>query len=457
MNIHETKKIAVIGSGPSGALASYVLLHHGFSVEMLDIGKKFDSDDDQLTGQRLGLKSLHGSFHAYDLQNITGLSPMTGTTHSLIPSVGFGGFSTFWGAAASSPSSLPNWLIEGLGLTFSTRDEILKMNSVSVNQIQTKYPLDRANPLIAIDATKCTLCGRCLIGCPENAFWSSLGVLKKMQANEHFEYTGGVCVEKILDSNSSGKKTIEMFTTQGKIKRVDYDAIFLGAGVVGTSSILLKSELTNQVALYETQLGIMPFFKRKRGKTPEKFSALSDALDISVRDLHIHYQLYFDSFYSLLPKFEGLPLFAQKIAKFIWKIISPWIGVALIYIGEAHSDRALLTKDCSDHRRINVEVVHNSLNKQAWRLAIKSLKKSTLKGEVLFMGLLLRKLSFGGSNHVRGDISESKSKLFDSNIVLIDAMSMDTIEPGPVTIKIMENAFKEISDWIEVSGLVHEN
>ena len=58
-------KIAIIGSGPSGAVAAQVLVNSNFQVELIDIGSE---NENPKTKSNSNLKEINGKNFPYDLQ-----------------------------------------------------------------------------------------------------------------------------------------------------------------------------------------------------------------------------------------------------------------------------------------------------------------------------------------------------------------------------------------------------
>lgn len=93
-----------------------------------------------------------------------------------------------------------------------------------------------------IESSKCTSCGRCVLGCKTGAKWSALSFLGKARRNGAKLLTG-VNVKAVV---SRGSKTIGIVAShQGEILRIRAKKVILAAGGIGTPAILKRSGIDN--------------------------------------------------------------------------------------------------------------------------------------------------------------------------------------------------------------------
>jgi len=116
----------------------------------------------------------------------------------------------------------------------------------------------------------CTLCGRCLWGCPTQAFYTPTLTLDDCRRNERFEYITGVRVDHfVCDGANRVTQVVAESVENGEEIRRDVGALVLAAGAIGSGRILLESLLRAGVrheldGLMDNRQVHMPFLNLKR-------------------------------------------------------------------------------------------------------------------------------------------------------------------------------------------------
>lgn len=442
--------LAVIGSGPNGILAAKKLLSEGFEVQLFDIGRKQSSENASKISNPLGLKMINNSVFPYDQNEFTTLFPEAGKEHMLIPSCGLGGFSTVWGATVPEMSPSRKLLLTDMGIKVTSRREIAEVqNKIISPDLWSDSNIVKLKPEIAIDKDLCDLCGRCLIGCPKSAIWNTEAVLAELESNPNFVYIGGVFVNKIEKFPSYARLQFRNLQTNSSHVSVDFAGVFLAAGVVSSSSILLRSKLLNQVELKETQIAFLPFLKLRSSPRLSQFGGIAQAWKYIDSRNELHFQIYLDTKYVISGKITKYPSSLRKVILWIWNLISPWIGIAIIYIDEVSSNSALLDLYDDLAESINVKIIYNKNNYVTWRKAVDRFISSTSRREVLTHRSFLKIGKFGASNHVRGNLGGRHTSTLGRQIILIDSLASEGVDPGPVTLTVLEETSKTISKWVD--------
>ncbi len=113
----------------------------------------------------------------------------------------------------------------------------------------------------------CIGCGHCFTGCVRGSIFSTLPMLDDL-IRKGVEYRDGICVDKIDESN--GKPRIYAIDTRTNARHTfEFDAVFLAAGPINTTRILLRSrQLYDQpVLLKESQKFVVPMLRSRGAAT----------------------------------------------------------------------------------------------------------------------------------------------------------------------------------------------
>lgn len=117
-------------------------------------------------------------------------------------------------------------------------------------------------------ALPCIGCGHCFTGCVFGSIFSTAPMLENMVRTRQVTYRSGFVVERV--DEKSGKAEVEGFDlpTGGKC-RLTFDGVFLAAGPINTTRLLLQSKaLYDQaVRLKESQKFVVPLFRRRGAET----------------------------------------------------------------------------------------------------------------------------------------------------------------------------------------------
>jgi len=260
-----TKKIAIIGTGPSSWSVFHALSAHPNSCELtiIDAGKRFASCS--TTNFKSGQKGKFGSSHMYD--TVGSKLSFSGQSNF---SLAHGGLSTVWGAgirlwSEDSISCLgvevdkfygeakelltrmeysgdretlnfpENYLIESKRLppgTYLANLFLMKKSEDAIKVFPTPLAVSTEG------SNSCRGCGQCLSGCPYGSIFDSGIEFDRRYSKQEFKYLTGV-VEAVTEVSES--VAVRLMKTNGEQATIHFDDVYLCAGAIGTPAILMQS------------------------------------------------------------------------------------------------------------------------------------------------------------------------------------------------------------------------
>jgi hypothetical protein len=116
----------------------------------------------------------------------------------------------------------------------------------------------------------CSLCGRCLWGCPTKSFYTPSVTLDTMKSDARFEYVSGVLVDRFeYDGANRVTHVVMKRVSDGLEERREVGALVLAAGTISSGRIFLESLARAGVrheldGLMDNRQVLMPFVNMKR-------------------------------------------------------------------------------------------------------------------------------------------------------------------------------------------------
>ncbi len=230
--------VIIVGSGAAGATLADVLAKRETKVLVLETGKKFTT-----------LGSFKQAVEMYDAYKLTQHPVMTTEGIILWRALMAGG-----SAAVALSNMIPGMagvfqqfgidiagemddFIQEIGVT-PLDERLLSEGGRAIRAAGERLGIPFHAMPKAIDASKCTGCGRCPFGCPEAARWSpvsSLDAAEQAGAVIHYQ----AHVDRVLVENGHAVGVI----TKSEKGEVEFyaDKVVLAAGGIGTPVILLNS------------------------------------------------------------------------------------------------------------------------------------------------------------------------------------------------------------------------
>jgi choline dehydrogenase-like flavoprotein len=147
----------------------------------------------------------------------------------------------------------------------------------------------------APDETGCVYCGMCMYGCPYGYIYNSASTLGTLQRSEKFTYRPDVVVSTVGET-SAGVTIYGHRRVSDEPLEIQADRVFLAAGVIPTTGILLRSLklFDRSVRMKDSQYFLLPLVLAKHiGKVrEEKSHALSQIFLEIMCPQTVHLQVY---------------------------------------------------------------------------------------------------------------------------------------------------------------------
>jgi choline dehydrogenase-like flavoprotein len=244
-------RAVVIGSGAGGASAALKLAENGFKVTVLEAGDEFKPFTRNIQWaeplRRMGVlgseKTISRVFHPMNtLRSSKDLILVRGITTG-------GSTVLTCGNLVRTERGLNEI---GLDLTdeFSQLEKMIEIKTyprelwrpitTKMYNVSKELGFEPRPTPKAIDPNRCVACGLCELGCKTGARWDSRVFLEKVNNMGGKIYTNSP-VQKLLIKNNETKGII--IKNRYKEKTIRSDVIVLAAGAIGTTQIILNSNL----------------------------------------------------------------------------------------------------------------------------------------------------------------------------------------------------------------------
>ena len=324
------KRVAVVGSGPAGTWCAHALVARGIKPVILDAGERLDesrqavvdrlarmppndwSADDlgvvtanpTVRDRAVPKKLAFGSDFVYGGQRDH--SPLVAPTHGSAPTYALGGYSTVWGGAMLpiAAQELDGWPLGVAALEPHYRAVLARVPLAAAHDgLESEFPLfvepqslappqqgrsllsdlaaagDRLGAAgivagrarLAVQsgpsAGGCMHCGLCLSGCPVGAIYWSGRDIEDLVGRGDAEYHRAV----VTAVREVGQEVeVEMLDpTSRERSAVRFDHVFLAAGAINTTRILLRSrpDRGTTATLLDSQKFVLPLIRRRAEPT----------------------------------------------------------------------------------------------------------------------------------------------------------------------------------------------
>ncbi|MBT6439767.1 MAG: GMC family oxidoreductase [Flavobacteriales bacterium] len=460
------------------------------------------SENPTISSKGLPRKLLFGSDYAY--QHSHPFYPCDNP--NMTPSASFakGGFSNLWGGSAlpASDCDIKDWPIKRNDLEpfYKKVMQILPLSGGEGN-LEDEFPswketLGKLQPgsqqqqlLKDLSASKkwlhdrgilygearlaihsspsahspgCNSCGFCLSGCPQNAVFNTSGVLDDLCRNHKVEYKPNRIVHRVQDDGS--KVTITLSNeNSGERCKESYDAVFLAAGVINTTRILLTSkEIYNQtVTLNDSQKFILPVLRLNADKdalADEKVTFSRVFIEAKMKDKSDHWvHVQLSPINDMFLKALKIDPFAPKTLR--CKLLSPLLKRTMIALCGLHSDHSdkinlkLIPTNSVDNPILHIREALSPKGKQmAWWTA-KRLFTLGMRARTMFIPYP-QIYEPGAASHCGGSFPMRKEpkEYLDSdvfgrvfgwkNVYAVDSSIFPSIPGTTIALNIMANAYR---------------
>ena len=256
------KSAIVVGSGAGGAAAARALAGT-MDVTVLEAGSEFQRFDSDLGG----IERLRASRLLFDPRTIRLLFPEMHVSRVsdgmvLVRGIGTGGTTTL--ATGNALRCDEDLLLRGIDLEaeFRSLEQELPISTahrrrwrpVTRRLFETCEQLGMQPSVTPklVDYSRCTRCGRCVLGCPSGAKWDSRRFLD--QAIERgARLVTRARVDRVVTSDAAGgagRATGVVVRTHGRRRLLEADLVVLAAGGLGTAGILARSGISSEDHLF---------------------------------------------------------------------------------------------------------------------------------------------------------------------------------------------------------------
>jgi hypothetical protein len=475
----------VVGSGPAAWAAVETLVDSGVKPTVIDIGISSESDfqfSQSLDKNGLASKTRFGSEHMYaypysndEVALFSSSTPISGA---------LGGLSTVWGSNIQifAEYNSAGWGDEQGKLNDAFRAVLSKVphsaSNDSMDQVG-EWPISNPEPTplshrisqilsynIGLKSSKtligaarnatgsalsgCTLCGKCLTGCPEEIIFSTDYRFLDFIKSGKIEYIRG----KVLSYQDDARSVIVNYIPidTGEVSQINSDKLLVGAGSIASSIVYLRSnEAVGSVELSDTQVFYLPFLSwRHRGLANNSYALAQMFVTTQEQKASGN-----DFFMSVYESDSSWPERAKSISPHLAKIVPFSVYTRLLagigLLSSKDSGKIILTRK---NLLLNIELKRNT-----FRTSVKVVAACLrLSPRMIRLGLLplpfLVKVPPVGSSYHVGSLSFQGRPLLDSegrthrdsNVHFIDGTSLPMLPTGPVTLTVMANAMRIVKN-----------
>ena len=332
--------------------------------------------DMQAAVEGIPLKLCYGSDYPY--RTMPGAPVVDGEGVNTKFSLGKGGLSSVWGAAAMPyrQHDMSGWPItaedlaphyqavlgfmpvahehDGLEKQFPiwkpTQSMPLSAQALALlKKLQANEPQLESNGItfgrsrLAVRADECIRCGLCMYGCPFGLIYSTAQTVDALKDDPEFVYLPGHVVQRLAESAEG--VTISTLNARGEREEFTGERVFVGAGVLPTAALILRSldAYERPITFRESHYFLLPMLRLasvpgfREGDLHTLAQLFVEVLDPELSPFTIHLQTY---------TFNDL--FEQPIAKMLGPLarVFPWrafLQRLYLFQGYLHSDHSATT------------------------------------------------------------------------------------------------------------------
>jgi choline dehydrogenase-like flavoprotein len=343
----------VVGSGPAAVSAAVALLARGKTVWMLDGGADLEPEkaeklialsklppavwpgDASLwmrSGTKAAVKGLvkltYGSDFPY--RRMPGATPMESEGVYAQSSMGKGGLSATWARAMPLGA-------QGRRIWGNLHEHEGQLAATGIKFGRSRLAI-RNEPADSPDC--CKLCGLCMYGCPIGLLYSSAQTVKMLMEHPRFRYMPGYVVRQVNDLEDG----VEVIAARpdGSTETLAGDRVFLGAGVLSTAAIMLRSlnAYDKPIHFKDSHYFMMPMLSLRgapgfeRGNLQTMAQIFLEIMDDKLSPFATHCQIYT---YNDLFEQPIRGLLRSLSALFPWDMVMSRLTVMQVFIHSAES------------------------------------------------------------------------------------------------------------------------
>ena len=333
-----TKKICIVGSGPSGVTAAYAILKSkNYTVTLLDNSRVLDklSDAPRVTKRFLENKYISPKFlfgNASELlEKRFDFISQADTDKPLIVSNNVaGGHSKIWGACTPDldlddtkdlgidnrtvrtiekqiiSDIIPSTSIyELFSLKRDVRKEsYLKTPSGKFYAGLKDSGVDIHYSKVAVNFNKskknCTLCGSCIKGCNYGAIWDASSSIEKLKKyGKKFEY---LTDHELIRFEEKQNSVLAFFKTKGSVREMNFTKLLIACGTIPSTRIVSRSlGITGKIRLLHNPFSVSAYITNSLANMTDKFGLSHHSFELKKCSLSKNFNITFDS--STIPEY----------------------------------------------------------------------------------------------------------------------------------------------------------
>lgn len=303
---------------------------------------------------------------------------------------------------------------------------------------------------LAVAAEKCVYCGMCMFGCPYDLIYSARHTLEQLGEQRGFWYIGGVVIERFAESG--GAVALYGRTLGGDPVSFEGERVFLGAGPLPTTQIVMDSLGIDETTLLDSQYFRLPLLQAVGGGARrEQLHTLAQAFievtDAAISERTVHLQIYgYNEIYELelRRRFGRLYPFLPG---------GPLLDRLLLVQGFLHSDDSARVRVRRRDGLLQLRRAKDPRPKQVVRRVAAKLARNTVRlGAAPLLPLLETELP-GRSFHSGGTFPMSAGPATGQadalgrpagceRVHLVDSTVFPSIPATTITFSIMANAYR---------------
>ena len=450
------EKICIIGAGPNGLASALTAIHLGYKVVLIDPwndyrGFEDDVQTNKVIQKSIAKKAFRGSLSMYEYpQSLIKRNAVQDFPLSLTR----GGLTSVWGSnsypwsevtKSFEESDLNSEIVQLLDKNISIESRLSEnqLTSDFVTGIISKsipekeQVLSFENSYVALHRNACVFCGECLSGCSYGAIFNAEQLWDSLIRSKKVELVNGF-VEKIEKSENS---IVIHYSLDNQTQELEFTRVFVACGAIASTALLQRSFLIDkEVQLQDSQVFYTGFIKLSlKAELQTKFNLVQAYGRIKLKSSFIHLSIYEASVVST-QRIIGMSKVAKALPCGLFRWVLPVIG----FLPEHHSQKITLKFDGSSS-----EIQVPSLSKKSLYFNFVFLKScfSFIRRGILHIPFTLKFSNAGASYHL-GKLQKNGKMLLDnlgqpdgaSGIHVIDSSSLQTIQPGPITVFSMFNS-----------------
>jgi choline dehydrogenase-like flavoprotein len=296
----------------------------------------------------------------------------------------------------------------------------------------------------------CVYCGMCMFGCPYDLIYSSRHTLAQLLDRSGFSYVGGVIVERVGETGGMVRINARMVT--GEQVQYEGERVFLGAGAIPTTQILMDSLGLQETTMLDTQYFVVPMMQASgSGARREDLHTLAQ-LFIDIRDRGIsprtvHLQLYtYNEIYDLE--------FARRFGRLQRALPAGAVLDRMSVIqGFLHSDDSTKVRVLRKNGGLGLRRIKNPRPRSVVSRVVRRLARNALRLGAAPVLPMVKVAQPGKSFHFGGTFpmsANSRPGQTDTlgrpaglkRVHVIDASCFPSIPATTITLSVMANAFR---------------